>query len=79
MTPAIHCKDDKVECPYYDVCIARRNDRTVVGCGIYLYESGIITKEEIGVIHQIKEGEVKDEKRERIKNRISIKRNSTDA
>jgi len=57
MTATIPCKsDDGFKCPYYTVCIARLNDRTVTGCGVALYANGLIKYDEIGVKHTVKEG-----------------------
>ena len=41
-------------CPYLHYCLARLNDRTITGCGMALYEAGIIRKEEIIVQHTVK-------------------------
>lgn len=53
MTAAIPCISEEAQCPYYNYCIARLNNKTVVGCGMALYVDGSITYEEIGVMHSI--------------------------
>ena len=60
MTAIIPCKaKDGFECPYYKICLARRNDRTVTGCGMALYHKGLIKYDQIGVQHTVcgEEGE----------------------
>lgn len=54
MTATIPCRaNDGFECPYYKICIARRNDKTVTGCGMALYHNGLIKYDEIGVQHTV--------------------------
>lgn len=54
MTATIPCKSkDGFECPYYKICLARRNDKTVTGCGVALFHNGLIKYEEIGVEHTV--------------------------
>jgi hypothetical protein len=61
MIATIPCKSDDFKCPYYTVCIARINDRTIRGCGMALYVNGLIKYDEIGVNHLIKEGAIRNE------------------
>lgn len=49
MTATISCKD----CPYIKTCVARLTDRTVTGCGMALFTSGMIKYDEIGVEHTV--------------------------
>ena len=58
----IRCKAEDWKCPYIDYCLARLNDRSIIGCGIPLYMSGIITESEIKVLHEIKKTESPDGK-----------------
>ena len=45
-------------CPILVYCLARLSDPTITGCGMPLYEVGILRKEEILVEHTVrKEGE----------------------
>ena len=50
----VKCKTDKAECPMIQYCIARLNDPTITGCGIPLWDAGLIRKEEIMVEHTVK-------------------------
>lgn len=43
-------------CPLYKYCVARLNDPSIVGCGLSLYLAGVISPDDIGVIHEIKGG-----------------------
>ena len=49
MIASIECQD----CPYTKTCMARLNDRTVTGCGVALFISGLIKYDEIGVEHTV--------------------------
>ena len=46
---------DRRDCPYLKTCIARLNDKSIVGCGMPLYQAGIIPYEAIMVEHRIGE------------------------
>lgn len=50
----VKCKTDKAECPMIQYCIARLNDPTITGCGIPLWDAGLIRKDEIMVEHTVK-------------------------
>lgn len=55
----VKCKPtqpNKVECPLIKYCIARLNDRTITGCGMPLYEAGLILREDIMVEHTVRKG-----------------------
>lgn len=41
-------------CPMKPYCLARLNDRTITGCGIPLYMTGQISKDEINVEHTVR-------------------------
>lgn len=42
-------------CPMIQYCIARLTDRTITGCGMSLYEAGLIQKADIVVEHTVRE------------------------
>ena len=46
---------DKTNCPYINYCLARLNDPTITGCGLPLYMAGVINKDDVRVVHTIKE------------------------
>lgn len=50
----IPTKPDKTECPMIKFCLARLTDGTVTGCGIPLWYSGLIKREEITVEHTVR-------------------------
>ena len=41
-------------CPYKPYCIARLNDRTITGCNLPLYWSGLISKGDVVIEHTVK-------------------------
>lgn len=47
-------KEGKMSCPMIQYCLARLTDGTITGCGIPLYEAGLIRREEIMVEHTVK-------------------------
>ena len=42
-------------CPTLVYCLARLSDPTITGCGMPLYEAGLIRREEILVMHTVRE------------------------
>ena len=61
MTASVYCDSHDYTCPYYRYCIARINDPSIIGCGMYLFKQGYIAWDEIGVTHRVK-GEADDVK-----------------
>lgn len=55
MSSSVYCQSHDFSCPYYDVCIARRADPTIIGCGMYLFCQGYIDLNEVGVLHKVSE------------------------
>lgn len=56
----VKCKPtrpDKEPCPLIKYCLARLTDGTITGCGIPLWDAGVIRKEEVMVEHTVKDGE----------------------
>lgn len=54
----VKCKPtqpDKTDCPMIRYCLARLTDRTITGCGVPLYEAGLIKRNDVMVEHTIKE------------------------
>ena len=49
--------EDKQDCPYLKVCLARLTDKTITGCGIPLYEAGIIPYEAVLIRKTIEDEE----------------------
>ena len=47
---------DKTDCPNLPYCLARLSDPTITGCGMPLWEAGIIRREEIVVEHTVRGG-----------------------
>ena len=52
-------RQGKTDCPMIKFCIARLADPTVTGCGIPLWDAGLIRREGIMVEHTVKNLEVK--------------------
>ena len=48
-------ESDCDNCPYKPYCIARLNDRTITGCNLPLYWSGLISKGDVVIEHTVKE------------------------
>lgn len=46
---------DKQPCPIKPYCLARLTDRTITGCGVPLYEAGLIRRADIMVEHTVME------------------------
>ena len=44
------------ECNYRPYCVARLNDRMIRGCGMELYQAGLIKREEIKVLKAVRSG-----------------------
>lgn len=56
----VKCKPtrpDKKDCPNLPYCLARLTDPTITGCGIPLYEAGLIQRADIQVEHTVTEVE----------------------
>ncbi len=54
----VKCKPtqpDKTDCPMLPYCLARLTDPTITGCGIPLYEAGLIKRQDIMVEHRVVE------------------------
>lgn len=45
---------DKSNCPMLPYCLARLSDPTITGCGMPLYEAGLIQRADIQVEHMVK-------------------------
>lgn len=54
----VKCKStvpSKKDCPNLPYCIPRLTDPTITGCGMVLWEAGIISREDIQVEHTVRE------------------------
>ena len=47
----------KDPCPMIKFCLARLTDGTITGCGVPLYEAGLIKMQDIIVEHTVRESE----------------------
>ena len=47
------CQADGYECEYYKLCLARRTDPTIVGCGIPLYAHGALGYNDVTVMRSV--------------------------
>ncbi len=45
---------DKSNCPNLPYCLARLSDPTITGCGMPLYEAGLIQRADIRVEHTVR-------------------------
>ena len=52
----VNCKakTGKTDCPMIQTCIARLTDETITGCGVPLWCAGIIKRDEIEVLHTVR-------------------------
>lgn len=48
-------KPDKTDCPNLAYCLVRLSDPTITGCGIPLWEAGLIKRQDIMVEHRVME------------------------
>ena len=50
----VKCKSkEKSDCPMIHFCLARLTDPTITGCGIPLYQAGVIQKSDVRVEHTV--------------------------